>query len=224
MKYFEARAIPNITRIEFESGELNLRFIEEIETRFQENLMRGNVSANLPEEYLIRACLSSSELITNAARPGRQLPNCMFALDLSYTALLQTQKLTSVSFHPLHMVNTRLEYSLFQAPPLQLRVVDCKRSRFFTGSVISGMHHQDIATEGDYRKMLHQPGGATLKPEYVELLPEIASGCFDVLPLRFGRIFFSERLVEAIDRERLTGLRFIQASNEENPDRIYFAQ
>ncbi len=224
MKYLEVRSTPKISRIDFEQGDLNLHSIEENETHFRENLLRGDVSANPKKAHVIDARLASTDLITNAARPGRQLPNCMFAMDSTYAALLQSYKLTSVSFHRLHMLNTGLEYFLFQAPPLQHRAINFRRSRFFTGSIISGANDQDVGTEDEYRKMLKQPGGATLKPEYVELLPEIASRCFDVLPLRFGRIFFSESLVDAVHRERLTGIRFIQAWDDENPGRIYFAQ
>lgn len=224
MKYLQVRGTTIISRIEFDRDDSNQHVLNEMQACFHENMLKGDISSNPSHVRELRAEMQLLDPITNAATTSRQLPNCRFAFDSSYVSTLSSCKLPPSSFHRISLGSFDRQYFLFQIPPLKFNSISFKKSRFFVGSTISGLQYKDVASEEEYLRILSQPGGATLKAEYVELTSETAMNCFDVLPLRFGRIFFSERLVKTINRERLTGLRFLDAFATENPNRIYFNQ
>ena len=228
MKYYEARRTsdPSVVgdewQFKFAADERNVSALSELESVFKANWATGIVTALSKSVQPIRACITDKAILTSFAYGNRALMNCPFAVTDQVKEMLSSLSLRPCIFHPLELENSNVQYSLFHYPTVLNDAIVFPASRFFTGSSLGGPKtYHAIASQDDHLAFIKSPGGAMLRPDYIEVTPGLL-GVFDVLAFRFGRMFFSDRLVVMANELKLSGLNFLLASDDAHPNRIHF--
>jgi hypothetical protein len=228
MKYYIARRVsdPAIVgagpQLTYATDDRNVSALDELDAVFKANWAAGTTSAQSKRIESIRARVADEAMLTSFAYTTRALWNCPFAVTDQVKEMFGGLSLTPFIFHPVAIENSNVRYSLFHCPTLLNDAIVFPNSLFFNGSPISAAprNYHDIEDNEAYLAFISRRGGALLKPEYIEAIPNLV-GVYDILAFRFGATLFSERLVGIVKDLKLSGLNFFEASDDVHPNRLY---
>lgn len=156
-------------------------------------------------------CLEKLEdaILTDFLSFGPVLLSCPFLISLNVEKCFAKFRLQEHYFYDAKVFDKKsiFNYKLFYCPTLPYASINFEQSIFYSGSLLSGKAYCNLSNEAELLDY-SENNSANVRAEKIVLADDFDRN-LDLFSLKFGGVFVSERLKEALESFNFTGIKMV---------------